>query len=164
MPPGVEKTKSPSGDAKDRIRAAAMPASCELTQRRASPEEPTGKRDSTFSGIANRGDTHVGEGADMQDQQWFVVTFADEYEPFVTAICAANETDAANEMLERVGAIVMDIDESCIRFVSVTKADLPVDLAELESQFLYLDSVYGPFTRLVHPVKEMFIKWASGQP
>jgi hypothetical protein len=109
---------------------------------------------------------NVTEGQNMaeQDQQWFVVTFADEYEPFVTAICAANETDAANEMLERVGAIVMDIDESCMRFVSVIKADLSVDLAELESQFLYLDSVYGPFTRLVHPVKEMFIKWASGQP
>lgn len=100
---------------------------------------------------------------DTMELKWYVVTFADEYEPFVTAVCAADETAAAQEMLERVGAIVMDIDESCMRFVSVTEVDLAVDLDQLESQFLHLDLVRGPFTRLVHPVKELFEKWASGQ-
>jgi hypothetical protein len=97
------------------------------------------------------------------DLKWFVARFEDGYTPFVTAICAANETAAGQEMLERVGAIVMDIDKSCMRFVSVTELDLAVDIAQLESQFLYLDSVHGPFTRTVHPVEELFRKWASGQ-
>ncbi len=95
--------------------------------------------------------------------KWFVARFEDGYDPFVTAICATDEAKAKQAMLERVSAILMDIDESCMEFVSVTEADLAVDLAELESQFVYLDWVHGPFTRLVHPLHEIFTKWASGQ-